>query len=105
MAETDVYTLVVEVGRKPDDGLPEAATGAGLLCYASGRDEAEAVRETVALLKQAGLAVLEVTGIGTLAEREADGHDIPEEERALMARASAENAIIVAQFDPMLPES
>lgn len=105
MAETDVYTLVVEVGRKPDDGLPEAATGAGLLCYASGRDEAEAVRETVALLKQAGLAVLEVTGIGTLAEREADGHDIPEEERALMARASAENAVIVAQFDPVLPES
>lgn len=105
MPETDVYTLVVEVGRKPDDGLPDGATGAGLLCYAAGKDEAEAVRETVALLKQAGLAVLEVTGIGTLAEREADGHDIPEEERALMARASAENAVIVAQFEPVLPES
>jgi hypothetical protein len=46
-----VYTLLVEVGRAPGDGLPDRATGAGLLCYATGVDEAEAVRETVALLK------------------------------------------------------
>lgn len=97
----EVYTLVVELGRKPDDGLPEGATGAGLLCYSAGKDEAEAVRETVALLKQAGLSVLEVTGIGTLAEREAEGHDIPPEERALMDRALAENAVIVAQMEPV----
>ena len=38
-----VYTLVVEVGRKPGDGLPDKATGAALMCYASGVDEAEAV--------------------------------------------------------------
>ena len=99
----EVYTLVVELGRKPDDGLPEGATGAGLLCYSAGKDEAEAVRETVALLKQAGLSVLEVTGIGTLAEREAEGHDIPAEERALMDRALAENAVIVAQMEPVFP--
>ena len=45
-----VYTLLVEVGRSNDDGLPEGATGAALMCYASGIDEAEAVRETVAIL-------------------------------------------------------
>jgi len=48
-----VYTLLVEVGRKQGDGLPDGATGAALMCYASGVDEAEAVRETVAILKQA----------------------------------------------------
>lgn len=100
----EVYTLVVELGRKPDDGLPDGATGAGLLCYAAGKDEAEAVRETVALLKQAGMSVLEVTGLGTLAEREAEGHDIPGEERALMARALAENAVIVAQMEPVFSD-
>jgi len=41
-----VYTLVVEVGRKEGDGLPAGATGAALMVYASGVDEAEAVRET-----------------------------------------------------------
>lgn len=100
----EVYTLVVELGRKPDDGLPEGATGAGLLCYAAGKDEAEAVRETVALLKQAGMSVLEVTGLGTLAEREAEDHDIPAEERALMDRALAENAVIVAQMEPVFED-
>lgn len=103
-AAQEVFTLLVEVGRKPGDGLPEGASGGGLLCYAAARDEAEAVRETVALLRQAGLAVLEVTGIGTLAEREAEGHEIPAEERALMARAADENAVIVAQMEPVFPD-
>src|SRR5690606_32607373 len=31
-----VYTLIVEVGRKAGDGLPDKATGAALMCYASG---------------------------------------------------------------------
>ncbi len=92
-----VYTLVVEVGRSPDDGLPDTATGAALLCYAAGIDEAEAVRETVAILKQADLAPLDVTGYGTLADREANGDEIDGEERALMQRAADENAVIVAQ--------
>ncbi|WP_343080567.1 hypothetical protein [Ostreiculturibacter nitratireducens] len=96
----EVYTLLVEVGRKAGDGLPKGATGAAILCYASGVDEAEAVRETVAILKQADLAPLDVTGYGTLAEREAQGHEIGPEERALMDRALEENAVIVAQMDP-----
>lgn len=95
-----VYTLLVQVGRSDDDGLPEGATGAGLLCYASGTDEAEAVRETVAILKQAGMAPLDVTGYGTLAERQAEGQQIGDEDQALMARALDENAVIIAQMDP-----
>ena len=99
-----VYTLLVEVGRKAGDGLPDGATGAALMCYATGVDEAEAVRETVALLKQADLAPLDVSGYGTLQERLAEGHDIPDEERALMDRALAENAVIVAQMTPFFDE-
>lgn len=95
-----VYTLLVELGRKPGDGLPDSATGAAMMVYASGVDEAEAVREAVAVLKTAGLAPLDVTGYGTLEERLAEGHDIPEEERALMQRALDENAVIVAQVTP-----
>jgi hypothetical protein len=96
----EVFTLLVEVGRKPGDGLPDGATGAALLCYASGVDEEEAVRETVALLKVAEMAPLDVTGYGTLADREAAGDEIPEEERALMQRAGAENAVVVAEVTP-----
>ena len=103
-ASQQVYTLLVQVGRAADDGLPEGATGAALVCYASGRDEDEAVRETVALLKQAGLAPLEVTGHGSVDERLAEGHEIPTEERDLMDRALAENAVIVAQMEPLFPD-
>ncbi len=99
-----VYTLLVEVGRKPGDGLPDGAKGAALMCYAAGVDEAEAVRETVAILKQADMAPLDVTGYGTLEEREEQGHEIDEEERELMARAAAENAVIVAQMTPFFDE-
>ena len=86
-----VYTLLVQVGRKKGDGLPKGATGAGILCFASGVDEAEAVRETVAILKEADLAPLDVTGYGTLADRETQGDEIDPEERALMQRALDEN--------------
>lgn len=95
-----VYTLLVEVGRKDGDGLPKGATGAALMCYASGVDEAEAVRETVAILKRADLAPLDVSGYGTLDERLTQGHDIGEDERELMAKALAENSVIVAQLTP-----
>jgi hypothetical protein len=95
-----VFTLLVEVGRKPGDGLPDGSTGAALMIYASGVDEAEAVRETVAILKQADLAPLDVSGYGTLEERLAEGHDIDAEERALMDRALDENSVIVAQMTP-----
>ena len=95
-----VYTLLVEIGRKDGDGLPVKATGAALMCFASGIDEAEAVRETVAILKQADTNPLDVTGYGTLAEREEEGHEIDEDERALMARALDENSVIIAQMTP-----
>ncbi len=99
-----VYTLLVQVGRKADDGLPDGATGAGLLCFAAGVDEAEAVRETVAVLKQADLAPLDVTGYGTLEERVAQGDEISDEERGLMDRARAENAVIVVQMTPFFDD-
>ncbi len=96
-----VFTLLVEVGRKDGDGLPQGSIGAALLCYAAGVDEAEAVRETVAILKQADLAPLDVTGYGTLEEQLAEGTKVSEEERALMQRALEENAVIVAQMTPL----
>ena len=95
-----VFTLVVEVGRKAGDGLPDKATGAALMCYASGVDEAEAVRETVALLKAADLAPLDVSGYGTLDDRLAGGDEIDEDERALMQRALDVNSVVVAQMTP-----
>lgn len=97
---TFVYTLLVEAGRKDGDGFPDDATGAALMCYAAGKDEAEAVNETVAILKQADISVLEVSGYGSLEEREEEGHDISDEEKALMQRALEENAVIVAQLTP-----
>lgn len=95
-----VYTLLVEVGRKQGDGLPDGSTGAALMIYASGVDEAEAVRETVAILKQADTNPLDVSGYGTLDERLAEGHDIADEERDLMQRALDENSVIIAQMTP-----
>jgi hypothetical protein len=95
-----VFTLLVEVGRKIGDGLPKDSTGAALMIYASGIDEAEAVRETVAILKQADVAPLDVSGYGTLEERLAEGHEIADEERDLMQRALDENSVIVAQMTP-----
>ncbi|AMJ48548.1 hypothetical protein CESP606_01220 [Cereibacter sphaeroides] len=91
---------MIEVGRCAGDGLPKGATGAALMCYASGVDEAEAVRETVALLKTADMAPLDVSGYGTLEERLANGDEIDAEERALMQRALAENSVVVAQVTP-----
>ncbi|MBV0913387.1 hypothetical protein [Anianabacter salinae] len=99
-----VYTLLVEVGRMDGDGLPKGATGAALMCYASGIDEAEAVRETVAILKQAEMNPLDVSGYGTREERLAEGHDLSEEELALMDQALSENAVIVAQVTPFYDE-
>lgn len=104
-SKQQVYTLLIEVGRNPGDGLPEGATGAALMCFASGVDEAEAVRETVAILKQADLAPLDVSGYGTLDERLAEGHDIADDEKDLMARALAENSVIVAQMTPFFDQT
>jgi hypothetical protein len=105
ISKQKVYTLLVEVGRNEGDGLPQEATGGALMCYASGVDEAEAVRETVAILKQADLAPLDVSGYGTLDERLAEGHDISDDEKALMQRALDENSVIVAQMTPFFDEN
>jgi hypothetical protein len=102
--QQQVYTLVVQVGRKAGDGLPKGATGAALMLYASGVDEAEAVRESVAILKQADMAPLDVQGYGTLDERREQGHEIGDDELTLMARAADENAVIVAQMTPFFGE-
>ena len=75
------------------------------MCYASGVDEAEAVRETVAILKQADLAPLDVTGYGTLDERRAQGHEIDDAEIELMDRALEENSVIVAQVTPFFDKA
>ncbi|MEM7522478.1 MAG: hypothetical protein AAF360_01700 [Pseudomonadota bacterium] len=104
LSRQEVFTLLVEAGRTANDGFPDGATGAALMCYATGVDEAEAVRETVAILKQAEISVLEVSGYGTLAERRAEGHDISAEDQALMDRALAENAVIVAQITPFFDD-
>ena len=92
-----VYTLVVELGRSPGDGLPEGATGAALMCFASGVDEDEAVRETVAVLKVAELSPVDITGYGTLAEREALLAQLDAElaaRRAELAEAKAANIAV-----------
>ncbi|MEO0911650.1 MAG: hypothetical protein AAFY59_01465 [Pseudomonadota bacterium] len=96
----EVYTLLVEVGRKEGDGLPEGSSGAAILCYASGVDEAEAVRETTAVLKAADMAPLDIEGYGTAEEQRAEGIEIGPEEAALMERAREENAVIVVQITP-----
>ena len=95
-----VFTLLVQVGRRKGDGLPKGATGAGLLCFAAAKDEEEAVRETVAVLKTAELAPLDVTGYGDIDERRAAGQEVGEDEIELMNRALEENAVVVAQMTP-----
>ena len=88
-----VYILLVQTGRIEGDGLPEGATGAALMCYAAGRTERHAVDETVKVLREAGMAPLDVTSYGT---QGAPDLELGDEEKALMARALAENAVIVA---------
>ena len=99
--KAEVFTLLVQVGRSENDGLPSESSGAGLLCYTSGFSEDEAVRETVNILRQADLNPLDVTGYGTLAEQEAEGTVIDDQEKVLMKRALEENSVIVAQLTPL----
>ena len=93
-----VYTLLVQVSRTENDELPKGSTGAALMCYSSGASEAEAVRETVAVIRQAELSPLDVTSYGTISEREEDGAVIDDEEKELMHRALEENSVIIAQM-------
>jgi hypothetical protein len=88
-----VYILLVETGRAEGDGLPDGATGAALMCYASGRTEKHAVDETVKVLREAGMVPLDVSSYGS---QEAPDLELGDEEKALMNRARNENAVIVA---------
>ena len=97
VSKPDVYTLLIEVGRKEGDGLPDGTTGAAMLCYSSGKTEKNAVDEAVNVLRDAGLSPLEVDVYGTRAEREADGEALSEDELKLMTQALDQNAVIVAQ--------
>ena len=58
------------------------------------------MRETVAILKQADLSPLDVTGHGTVEDRLNGGEEIGEEELNLMERAENENSVIVSQMTP-----
>jgi hypothetical protein len=92
----EVFILMVEVGRGPDDGLPDGATGAALVCYCAARDEKAAVDATVQVLREAGLSPVEVESWGT---RDApDGPVDVEADAALFDRAVTENAVIVANL-------
>ena len=62
------------------------------------------MRETVAILKQAALSPLDVTGYGTREERIAQGHEIDSQEDVLMQRALDENSVIVAQMNALYEE-
>lgn len=93
----DIYTLVIQFGRKDDDGLPEGATGGAMIAVAPAANEKAAVDDTVRLLKEAGLAPIEVESYGTMEERRASGYEFTEEELECIELARGENAIIVVQ--------
>lgn len=96
-----IYTLEVNLGRSKKDGLPKKATGATLICYSTGVDEEEAVREAVATLRHSNMAPLNVIGYGSIQERLSNGHEIDPEEKQLMERAVHENSVIVADVMPI----
>jgi hypothetical protein len=103
VAVREVFTLVIECGRRPGDGLAAGATGARALCYAAGCDEAHAVRRAVAILKEAGMAPLDVDSYGTLSERLERG-DVGDDERVILERAAQEDAVIVSEIAPRFPD-
>ena len=111
-AVAEAYRNLTAVGAKPlatTDNLNFGCTDPAACNYdpdaGIGVDEAEAVRETVAILKQAEMAPLDVTGYGTLEERKAQGHEIEADEIELMQKALDENAVIVAQVTPYFGDS
>jgi len=74
------------------------------MCYASGIDEAEAVRETIAILKVSGMSPLSVSGYGTIEERIDQGHDIDDHEYDLMDKATKENSVVISQITPFFED-
>ena len=100
-AVPEVYTLLVEVGRRAGDGLPEGSTGAALVCYAAGRDEAEACARDGGRAQSAPRWRRSTSPpTARWPSGSPTGTTSPPEERALMERAAAEDAVIVAQATP-----
>ena len=96
-----IFTLEVTLGRSKNDGLPRNSIGAKLICYSTGIDEEEAVREAVATLRRSNMSPLNVVGYGSIEERLKNGHEIDLEENKIMLRASNENSVIVADVMPL----
>ena len=96
-----IFTLEVSLGRSKNDGLPRNSIGAKLICYSTGIDEEEAVREAVATLKRSNMSPLNVVGYGSIEERLKNGHEIDLEEKKIMLRALNENSVIVADVMPL----
>ena len=96
-----IFTLEVSLGRSKNDGLPGNSIGATLICYSTGSDEEEAVREAVATLKRSNMSPLNVVGYGSIEERSKNGHEIDLEENKIMLRALNENSVIVADVMPL----
>ena len=96
-----IFTLEVTLGRSKNDGLPRNSIGAILICYSTGIDEEEAVREAVATLKRSNMSPLNVVGYGSIEERLKNGHEIDLEENKIMLRALNENSVIVADVMPL----
>ena len=99
--EQHIFTLIVVVGRSGNDGLPNNCSGAALICYCSGIDEAEAVRETINILKLSDMSPLSVTGYGTVEERIDEGHEIEEHEYELIKKAKNDNSVVIAEITPL----
>ena len=98
--EQQIFTLIAEVGRSKDDGLPTDCSGAALMCYSCGIDEAEAVRESINILKLSKMAPLSVTGYGSVKERTDQGYDIDDKEYDLMEKAKKENSVVICKITP-----
>ena len=100
-----VFTLMVQVGRAKDNGLPPTSSDAKNLCYTPAQNQDEAVRETVRLLKQADTSPLDVTGYGTIKERESEGQMLSDGEKGLTSQAEEKNSVIIAQITPFFENS
>ena len=100
----EVHTLVIECGRRVGDDLPARATGARIVCYAPGVDLEDAISAATAVVVEAGLTPLKVTGQGTLSERQARG-EITGSERTLMNRALRVGRVVIVDLTPIYDQT
>ncbi len=100
----EVHTLVIECGRRVGDDLPPGSTGARIICYAPGVDLDDAIAAASAVIGEAGLALVKVTGHGALSERSARG-EITASERLLIDRALRTGRVVIAEIVPTYDET